>query len=209
MNFSKKTANVRALLMLTGLAVLVVSCAEPKASNINATEPESPNSSIPNSSSNPPEQSITLSRNDLSNVDKLLLRKKQANQSSQELALGLLDSAKKLASSDEQQGLDGGRSGLAKSFCGSAIEYPTIEALAGCAESIALEDASFDVKVDRFQEASDVYRATLEFSKETSTPISEPERQAIEENMQCLDTFVKSPSPDSPECELVKNSLKK
>jgi hypothetical protein len=133
----------------------------------------------------------------------------RADQRNRDLASGLLDDAKRVAEQDRKEGLHGERSGLSKLFCGSAVEYPTVEALIGCAKSLALEDASFDVKVKRSQNASDIYQTTLEFSKRTKNSISGAERQKIENNIKCLDAFVKSPNPNSPGCELIKISLKK
>jgi hypothetical protein len=159
--------------------------------------------------SNVKRQPIALNGGDESNIDKLLLQLNRADRENKKLAAGLLKDAKRVYEEDKRKGLHGGRSGLSKLFCGSVVNYPTIDALVGCAESLALEDASFDVKLKRFKNASNIYRATLEFSERTKKTISVTERQKIEANIRCLDTFARSPNRNSPICELIRISLKK
>ena len=185
------------------LVSLTTSCAEGQISN--NTVSQSPISK----SSNVKKQPISLNGGDESNIDKLLFQVNRADQENKKIAVGLLESGKKVAEKNKQEGLHGGRSGLIKLFCGSVVDYPTVEALTGCAESLALDDAGFDVKLKRFKSASNIYRTTLEFSERVKSPILPAERQKIESNIKCLDAFVKTPNPKSPGCELIRISLKK
>jgi len=156
-----------------------------------------------------PRQRITLNPGDLSNIDKLLLQANRANKKNKKHSLSLLETGNSLAEKDRKEGLHGQRDGLSKMFCAAAINYPTVDALSGCAESIVLGDSSFDAKVKGMKTASDIYRATLKFAERTSNPLPEGERQRILDNIKCLDDFVRVPNPNSPGCELVKISLTK
>jgi len=182
---------------------LVVSCAgiQSSSNDVVVSQSLSPASSA---------SEITLnSDEELANIDKLLLQVNRADRKNKKLSSGLLGVGKRLTEQDRKEGLHGERSGLSKMFCGSAVGYPTIEALLGCAEALVLEDAGFDVKVRRMKIASDIYRATLKFAERTNNPLPEVEQQRILDNIKCLDDFVKAPDPNSPSCELVKISLTK
>jgi hypothetical protein len=100
-----------------------------------------------------------------------------------------------------------GRSGLFNTFCAAALYYPTVDALIGCAEAISLDDGNFEAKLKNFKASSESYRIALLFSDRTNAPIPPAERQKIEENIACLDAFVKTPNPETPGCELVRVSL--
>lgn len=190
------------------LGALIVSCANKQTPNNNVVVSDSP--SPVSSASDTSEELIFLNdQRDLVNIDKLLLQVNRANQTTQKLSSGLLEDGKRLAKQDKKEGLHGQRSGLPKLFCGSAIGYPTVDALTGCAESLVIHDGGFDVKVGNMKLASNIYRATLEFGDRTNNPISGAERQKILDNIKCLDAFVKSPNPNSPGCELIRVSLKK
>jgi hypothetical protein len=184
------------------LGTLIASCAGIQTPINNVVISQSP-SSVSSASE------IILNSEDLSNIDKLILQLNRADQENKKLSAGLLENGKKLSEQDRKEGLHGQRDGLSKLFCGSAVGYPTVDALTGCAESIVLENSSFDVRVKRMKDASDIYRATLEFADRTNKPISGAERQKILDNIKCLDAFVKTPDPKSPGCELIRISLKK
>lgn len=87
--------------------------------------------------------------------------------------------------------------------------YPAVDALEGCAEALSLEDGGFDVRVGRFDEASQIYKTLLVFSDRADSPIPSDKRQQIEKNITCLDAFVQSPDPVAPGCELIEISLLK
>jgi len=184
------------------LNLLVASCSRQQSPSISSP---SPVSEIPDT----PEQKVTLNDSDLSNVDKLLLQVNRAGQQNKKISSGLLETGIRLTEEDRKQGLHGERDGLAKMFCGSAVGYPTVQALIGCAESLVIADASFDVKVKRMKDASKIYRATLEFAKRTNYSLPATERQRILDNIKCLDNFVQAPNPNAPSCELIKISLTK
>jgi hypothetical protein len=189
--------------LIITLFSLTTSCTEGQISD--NTIPQSPSSNPPNLK----KQLVSLNGGDESNIDKLLLQVNRANPENKKLASDLLEDGKKVSAKHKEESLHGGRSGLSKLFCGSVVNYPTVEALIGCAESLSLADADFDVKVKRFKSASKIYSTALEFSKRIKSPLSPAERQKIEGNIKCLDTFVKKPNPKSPGCELIRLSLKK
>ncbi|MBW4611860.1 MAG: hypothetical protein KME21_00965 [Desmonostoc vinosum HA7617-LM4] len=156
----------------------------------------------------------TINRSDLSNVDRLLMQRERAGKSEKKLASKLLEAGEKALMQAKKDGpksnfvSNGGWSGALKSYCSSAVSFPTTKALLGCAESIAMADASFDTKLKRFKESSDIYKTIVEFSEKTNTPLSAAERQVIQENTKCLDAFLKNPNPKSPGCSLISDSLK-
>ncbi len=193
----------KALFILILLVLCTVSCTN--AETIK-TKAESPSSSA-DTSSNVTESRITLNDGDLNNIDKLLLQVNRANQANKDLAAKALESGKEAMKQDRQEGLHGGRSGLFKTFCASAVNYPTVEALTGCAEAISLGDANFESKLKNFKSSSKLYQTALLFSKRTNASMPAAERQKIEKNIACLDAFVKTPDPKAPGCELVKVSL--
>lgn len=197
----------KALLMITPIALFTASC-----NNAGITQPkaEIPQVSVPSSAATSPNTTkpgIGLNGGDLNDIDKLLLQVSQTNQADKDLAGDLLEQGKNNMEKDRQEGLHGGRSGLSKSFCGSAGSYPTVDALTGCAEAISFEQGNFEAKLTRFKVSSDLYRTALLFGERTNAPLSTANRQEIEENIACLDAFVKTPNPEKPGCELVRVSL--
>jgi hypothetical protein len=208
MKFNHLFFRLSNLSMPVVLGSLIVSCAGIQTPSNDVVVSDSP--SPVSSASDTSEELIFLNdQRDLVNIDKLLLQVNRANQTTKKLASGLLEDGKRLAKQDRKEGLHGQRSGLPKLFCGSAVSYPTVDALTGCAESLVIHDGGFDVKVGNMRLASDIYRATLEFGDRTNKPISGAERQKILDNIKCLDAFVKTPDPKSPGCELIRISLKK
>jgi hypothetical protein len=197
---------MRALPTLLIVLSLIASCA--KSETLNPTvESSRPNSSSPGQPSSVKPLS-PLSDGHLKDIERLLLQVAQADQSSKDMAAGLLEDGEIEAEKDRQEGLHGGRNGLSKMFCASAMYYPTVDALIGCAEAISLEESGgLEGKVRSFEEATKIYQVALVFSDRTNTPISLTERQQIEENIACLDAFVKAPNPKTPGCKLVEISL--
>jgi hypothetical protein len=203
MKFNCLFEKIKIPFLIITLVSLTTSCTEGQVSN--NTIPQSPSSKPPNLK----KQLVSLNGGDESNIDKLLLQVNRANPENKKLASGLLEDGKKVSEKHKQEGLHGGRSGLSKLFCGSVVNYPTVEALIGCADSLVLADAGFDVKVKRFKSASEIYSTTLKFSERVKSPISPAERKKIEANIKCLDAFVKTSNPKSPGCELIRISFKK
>jgi len=189
------------------LGLLTISCASVRSPSSDAvvSDSSSPLAEIPDT----PEQTITLNSGDLSNIDKLLLQVNRSGPQNRALSLRLLEDGIRLAEKDRKGGLHGERDGLPKLFCASAVGYPTVEGLIGCAESLVIADASFNVKVEKMKDASKIYRATLEFAKRTNYSLPATERQRILDNIKCLDNFVQAPNPNAPSCELIKISLTK
>ncbi len=205
-NMLEKT---KVLLIIVSLALCtVVSCT--KAETIKS-KAESPQASAPSSanatSSNTTKPGIGLNVGDLNDIEKLLLQVNRANQGDKDLADGLLKQGKNNMEKDRQEGLHGGRSGLSKLFCGSAVSYPTVDALIGCAEATSLEDGNFEAKLKKFKTSSEFYRAALLFSDRTNASLPAAERQKVEETIACLDAFIKEPNLEKPGCELVRISL--
>jgi hypothetical protein len=198
----------KVLLIIVPLTLCTVSCTKAETMKSKA---ESPQASVPSSvatSPNTTKPEVSLHHtNDLTDIDKLLLQVNRANQANRDLANGLLEQGKNHMEKDRQEGLHGGRSGLSKSFCGSAFNYPTVDALTGCAEAISWEQGNFEAKLNRFKESARLYRSALLFSKRTNASLPAAQRQKIEENITCLDAFVKAPNPETPGCELVRVSL--
>jgi hypothetical protein len=150
---------------------------------------------------------ITLNGGDLNNMDKLLLQVDRASQSNKDMANVLLKQGKSEMERNRQEGLHGGRSGLSKLFCGSAVSYPTVDALIGCAEAVSLGQTNFEGKLKSFKGSSRLYRTALLFSDRTNAFLPAADRQKVEKNISCLDAFVKAPNPEAPGCELVRVSL--
>jgi hypothetical protein len=208
------------LFIIASLTFYIVSCNKvetvdsktesPQASATPPTVGTSPNTTTPptvGTSPNTTTPGIGLNASDLTDIDKLLLQVNQANQADKDLAANLLEEGKKFMEQDRQEGLHGGRSGLSKSFCGSAVSYPTIDSLIGCAEATSLEQGDFEAKLRGFKTSSELYQTALLFSERTNTPLPTAERSKVEENIACLDTFTKAPEPETPSCELVRVSL--
>jgi hypothetical protein len=198
----------KVLFIIVSLTLCIVSCT--KAETIK-TKAESPQASVPSSaadtSSNVTKPRIALNDGDLNNIDKLLLQVNRANQTNKDLAAKALEGGRETMEQDRREGLHGGRSGLFKTFCAAALNYPTVDALTGCAEAISLTDGNFEAKVKNFKSSSKLYRTALLFSDRTNAPLPAAERQKIQENIACLDAFVKTPNPGTPGCELIRVSL--
>jgi hypothetical protein len=194
--------------IIVALTLCIVSCT--KAETIK-TKAESPQASAPSSAAdtsfNVTKPRIALNDGDLNNIDKLLLQVNRANQANKDLATKALEGGREAIEKDRHEGLHGGRSGLFKTFCAAALNYPTVEALTGCAESISLTDGNFEAKLKNFKSSSELYRTALLFSDRTNAALPAAERQKIEKNIACLDAFVKTLNPEAPGCELVRVSL--
>lgn len=195
--------------LLIVLALFMVSCSMSQSPESVVEQDQIQVSVSPSLVPTTVSQPLFLDDGDLSNAEKLVIQVNRATQANKDAASALLQKGQEVAEEDARNGILGGSSGRSKMFCGSAIEYPTIEALMGCAESTALSGSSLEDKISNFRASLGIYRATLEFSKLTNSSISKVDRQEIEDNLNCLDTFVKSPNIASPGCELVKNSLGK
>lgn len=194
------------LFIIVSIALCTISCTNAETINSKA---ESPQASALSSatSSNTTKPGISLNVGDLKNIDKLLIQIDRANQGDKDLASSLLEQGKNYMKKDRKEGLHGGRSGLSKSFCGSAVSYPTVDALIGCAEAISLEQGDFEAKLKKFKSSSEFYRIVLLFSERTNASLPAVERQKVEENIACLDAFTKAPNPKTPGCEFVRVSL--
>lgn len=199
------------------LVFLLAACGqisdEQKAASTSSENQPSTGSQVNSSESEP--LGPALNGGDLSNIDKLLMQIERAGEGNKELASGDLEYGKKAATRAKKEGIESdfvvfhsGWSVALKLYCSSANSFPTTEALLGCAESMVMADASFDTKLRRFKKASNIYRTILKFSEQTNSPLSPTERQLVEENIQCLDSFLKTPNPKSPGCPLVSDSLK-
>lgn len=201
----EKTEKTKVLFIIVLLALFTVSCTQAKTTKPKAEAPQASAPSAATSSATKPGTGLNVG--DLNDMNKLLLQVNRANQGDKDLAADLLEQGKSNMEKDRQEGLHGGRSGLSKSFCGSAVSYPTVDSLTGCAEAISLGDANFEGKLKNFKSSSKLYRTALLFSERTNTPLPAAERQKVEENIACLDAFVKAPKPEKPDCELVRVSL--
>jgi hypothetical protein len=195
-NMLEKT---KALFIIILLTLCTVSCT--KAETIK-TKAESPQASAPSfsadTSSNVTKSRIALNDGDLNNIDKLLLQVNRANQANKDLAAKALERGREAMEQERQKGLHGRRSGLFKTFCAAALNYPTVEALTGCAEAISLTDGNFESKLKNFKSSSKLYRTALLFSDRTNAPLPSAERQKVEKNIACLDAFVKAPNIETP-----------
>ena len=198
----------KVLLIIVPLALCTVSCTKAETTR---SEVESPQASAPSSttatSSNTTKPGIILNIGDLTDINKLLLQVNRATQENKNFAAEALEGSKIAIEKERQEGLHGGRSGLTKIVCVSSMHYPTVDGLVGCAEATALEQRNFEGKLRGFEGSSRLYRTALLFSERTNAPLPAAERQKIEENIACLDAFVKSPNPETPGCELVRVSL--
>lgn len=197
----------KVLFIIVPLALFTVSCtkAETIKSKTQSSQASAPYSAAATSSNTTkPGMGLSGSFND---IDNLLLQVNRANQGDKYLAAGLLKQGKEIMDKDRQVGLHGGRSGLVKSFCGSVVHYPTVDALTGCAEAISLGQTDFEGKLKNFKGSSRLYRTALLFSERINAPLPAAERQKVEENIACLEAFVKAPNPETPGCELVRVSL--
>ncbi len=195
------------LFIIVPLALFTVSCTKAETTKPKAETPQASAPSSSATSSNATKPRIYLDISDLKNIDKLLLQVNRATQENKDLAAKALERGKESMEKDRQEGLHGGRSGLFKIFCASATNYPTVEALRGCADAISLVDANFEAKIKNFKSSSKLYQTALLFSERTNTPLPSTERQKVEKDIACLDAFVKAPNPEAHGCELVKVSL--
>jgi hypothetical protein len=198
----------KALFALISVALCTVSCTQAEPVQSNA---EPPQTSIPSSdaatSSNAETSGLMLNAGDLKNVDKLLLQVNRANQADKDFATASLEAGKMEMKKERQEGLHGGRSGLSKITCVSPMHYPTVDGLTDCAEAISLEQSNFEGKLKNFQSSAELYRTALLFSERTNASLPDTERSKIEENIACLDAFIKAPDPETPGCELVRVAL--
>jgi hypothetical protein len=189
------------LFVIVSFALFTVSCTRAETTKPKDESPQTEPSSIATKSE------ITLNGGDLNDIDKLRLQADRANQGSKDMADGLFKQGKSEMEKDRQEGLHGGRSGLSKLFCGSAVSYPTVDALIGCAEAVSLGQTNFEGKLKNFKGSSKLYRTALLFSERTNDKLPTAERQKVEKNIACLDAFTKAPNPKTPGCELVRVSL--
>jgi hypothetical protein len=196
----------KVLFMIVSLALCAVACtkAETTKSKIESSQ-TSPSAGA--TSSNATKPRIMLNVSDFTDIDKLLLQVNRATQENKDSAAAALEYDKIAMEKERQEGLHGGRSGLTKITCISPMDYPTVDGLANCAEAISLEQANFEGKLKNFRGSSKIYRTALLLSERTNTPLPAAKRQKIEENIACLDAFVKAPNPETPGCELVRVSL--
>lgn len=183
-------------------------------SKVIASDTESTNTEASNETSKPTKtdtanaQAHILKRPDLGNVQQLLIQRERVIAPQKKLALELLEDGKTLKEKGQQQGLNNQRSGLSKIFCSSAVEYPTVDALIGCAESIALANVNFDQRLQSFGEASAIYRIIPAFGNAIQEPLSIQKQENIEAKVACLDAFVWQPDLEQPGCQLVRQALK-
>ncbi|MEM9088212.1 MAG: hypothetical protein AAGC93_05650 [Cyanobacteria bacterium P01_F01_bin.53] len=186
------------------------SASDANASTTDTSEETSSDTKAPRAidSSEPPVQAQILKRPDLGNLQQLLIQRNRAIAPQKKLALSLLEDGTRLAEQGKQQGLNNQRSGLSKVFCSSAMEYPTVEALIGCAESIALANVSFDRRLQSFGEASAIYRIIPAFGNAIQEPLSIQKQENIDAKIACLDAFVWQPDLEQPGCQLVREALK-
>lgn len=199
----------KVLLIIVSLALGTVSCTQAEAIKSKAESPHASAqpSSATATSSNTTKPGYGLNPGDLNKIDKLLLQVNRANQGDKDLAAKLLKQGKEEMEKDRKEGLHGGRSGLAKAFCGSATSYPTVEALIGCAEAMSLEQTNYEAKLGNFKWSSELYQTALLFKDRTNAPLPAADRKKVEANIACLDAFTRSPNPEKPGCELVRVSL--
>jgi hypothetical protein len=203
-NMLEKT---RVLLMIIPLALYTVSCTRAEKTKPKAESPQAMPSSSAATSSNVTKPMIMLNVGDLTDIDKLLLQVNRATQENKDAAAAALEGGKRVMEKDRQEGLHGGRSGLIKITCVSPMYYPTFDGLTDCAEAVSIDQSNFEGKLKGFKVSSRLYRTALLFSERTNAPLPAAKRQKIEENIACLDAFVKAPNPKKPGCELVRVSL--
>lgn len=155
-----------------------------------------------------------LREDELSDVSKLIMQRTRANEEDQQMALDLLESGNGASAQARQDGPgsdfvdNGGWSIALKAYCGSSIIYPTTDSLLGCAESKVMADTVFETKLKRFEDSLPIYETLLESSAEIDRALEPSEVQVIEGNVECLDSFLKAPDPDTPGCSLIEESLK-
>lgn len=196
----------KVLCIIVPLALFTVSCTKEETTKSKVESPQtSPSAGA--TSSNLKRPRIMLDVGDFTDIDKLLLQANRATQENKDAAAASLEYDKIAMKKERQEGLHGGRSGLTKITCVSPMDYPTIDGLANCAEAISLEQANFEGKLKNFKGSSRLYRTALLFGERTNASVPAAKRQKIEENIACLDAFVKAPNPEKPGCELVRASL--
>jgi hypothetical protein len=193
----------KVLFIIVPIALCAVSCTEAETTKLKPESPKTAPSAA--TSSNAKKPRIMLNPGDLNNIDRLLLQFNRATPESKDAAAASLEYDKIVMEKERQK--DGGRSGLVKDVCVSPMDYPTVDGLANCAEAISLEQANFEGKLKNFKGSSRLYRTALLFGERTNASVPAAKRQKIEENIACLDAFVKAPNPEKPGCELVRVSL--
>jgi hypothetical protein len=196
-NMLKKT---KVLFIIAWLALCTVSCTRAETIKSRIESPTSSNATKP-------KPRTMLDVGYFNDIDKLLLQVNRATQENKDAAAAALEGDKIAMEKERQEGLHGGRSGLTKITCLSPMDYPTVDGLANCAEAISLEQGNFEGKLKNFKGSSRLYRTALLFGERTNASVPDAKRQKIEENIACLDAFVKAPNPEKPGCELVRVSL--
>lgn len=156
------------------------------------------------------EQALTppvLKSSDLKNVEQMLLQRDRATATQKNLALEFVEDGQRLAAEATATGLHNERSGLSKLFCDSAIEYPTVDGLMGCAEALVLAEVELDIRVKQFGKAANIYRAIPAFARAIDEPLSTPVTQTIEANIACLERFIWSLDAEVADCQLITKAL--
>lgn len=149
-----------------------------------------------------------LKSSDLKSVEQMLLQRDRATPPQKKIALEFIADGTRLAAEATAQGLHNERSGLSKLFCDSAIEYPTVEGLMGCAEAIALAEVGLDIRVKQFGKAANIYRTVPAFASAIGEPLSSQETKTVEENIVCLERFIWSLETEAKDCQIITNALK-
>jgi hypothetical protein len=186
-------AKTKVRLIIVPLALFTVSCTKAETTKPKAEVPQAMPLSSAAISSNATKSRIMLNVGDLTDIDKLLLQSNRATQENKDAAAAALEDGKRVMEKERQEGLHGGRSGLTKITCVSPVYYPTVDGLTDCAKSIPLEQGNFEGKLKGFKVSAKLYRTALLFSERTNAPLPAAKRQKIEENIACLDAFVKAP----------------
>ncbi|MGB3299984.1 MAG: hypothetical protein WBA76_17100 [Phormidesmis sp.] len=148
----------------------------------------------------------TLNVGDLQYTDKLLMQRDRATEAHKEDAAKWLKASKEMAAEDKKAraaGLPVNPTGLVKMHCPAAMAYPTNEALIACAEALLLGDIDSESRVNRFRGAANIYQATLEFSEALNEPLTAAQRQSVETNRKCLNSFLANANSPAPKCSLV------
>lgn len=103
----------------------------------------------------------------------------------------------------------------AKGFASSIDSIPTNEGLLNYAMSQIMTNVqsssvqeSLSTKVRNFEDVLQLYQVTVEFSRRTRQPLSKEQKEQIEVNAQCIETFLKSSDIKAPPCKLVDEALK-
>ncbi len=169
---------------------------------------ESQPSTPSTSNNNNPDKAATPYQGGLTNVDGLSEQSKKTNPELKKKSKSLYD----LASKAEARGEWGAAT---KFFAESALFMPTNEALIAYASAQARSDVktndpkkTLETRLRTFQMAVDGYKTAAEFSRRINTPLTGEQAKLIEANVTCLKTFIKTPNPAKPTCDLVAEALK-